>query len=150
MCFKDLKMPKDVVLSTKTFVLSHLTILIFALAVFGGIYYVVYPEKFTGAVSEYLPVTRESVSLFLEVSSPEDDILADDGNLVISGKTGPDATIIISNNQSDIGLQADKNGEFSKVFPLTRGANIIEINAFDSKGSNKSVTKSVYFSEEKI
>lgn len=143
-------MPKDVVLTTKTFVLSHLILLILALVFFGGLYYILYPERFNAAAPDYNPVTKEPASLFLEIGSPEDDVLVYDNSLVISGKTGPNTTVIISNNQSDVALQAGKTGEFSKVFTLSPGPNIIEITAFDSDGNNKSVTKSVFFSEEKI
>jgi hypothetical protein len=143
-------MPRDRILSTKTFVLSHLTILILALIFFGGLYYILYPDKFQSAVNQYNPVTKEPVSLFLEITSPEDDVLTYDGSTVISGRTGADATVIISNNTSDVGLQSGNDGQFSKVFPLTEGANIIEITAFDSEGNSKTVTKSVYFSKEKI
>lgn len=142
-------MPKDKVLSTQTFILSHLTLLILALAFFGGLYYILYPEKFSKAIEQYNPVTKEPVSLFLEITSPEDDILVNDGNLIVSGKTGPEATIIISNNQNDTGLEASKDGQFSKVFPLTPGANILQITAFDSEGNSRSVTKSVYYEETK-
>jgi len=143
-------MPKDVVLSTKTFVISHLTLLLLSLAFFAGLYYILYPERFQAAVTEYSPVTKEPLSLFLEISSPEDDILVSDGNLIISGKTGPDSTIIISSALGDTGLQAGSDGQFSKVFPLSPGPNIIEISTFDLEGNSKSVTKSVYFTEEKI
>lgn len=150
MFFKDFKMPKDKVLSTKTFIISHLVILMLALGFFAGLYYILYPERFKKAVMEYNPVTREPISLFLEITSPEDDILVNDGNLIISGKTGPEAAVVISSNQSDAGLQADKYGQFSKVFPLILGANIIEITSFDPEGNSKTVTKSVYYQEEKI
>lgn len=143
-------MPKDIVLSTKTFVLSHLTLLLVALTFFGGLYYILYPERFQAALPQYNPVTKEPISLFLEIGSPGDDTLVYDNTLVISGKTGPNAAVIISGNQSDVAMQANKNGEFSKVFPLNPGANIIEINAFDSEGNSKSVTKLVFYSEEKI
>lgn len=143
-------MPKDKILSTKTFIFSHLVLLLLALVFFGGLYYVLYPEKFNAAVDVYMPVTREPVSLFLEVTSPEDDTLVSDENLIISGKTGPDVAIIISSNQTDAALQSDKNGQFSKVFSLAPGPNIIEISVFDSEGNMKNAVKSVYFSGEKI
>ena len=144
-------MPKDRVLSTKTFVVSHLLILILALGFFGGLYYILYQDKFkASAIPGYNPVTKEPVSLFLEIKSPEDDILVIDPNLIISGQTRPDATVIISSNLTDVGMQAGNDGQFSKVFPLIIGANIIEITAFDLEGNSKTVTKSVYFNEEKI
>lgn len=150
MQFGKFKMPKDRVLSTKTFVVSHLIILILALAFFGGLYYILYLDKFIKDDFSYTPVTKEPVSLFLEITAPEDDILVTDGNLIVSGKTRPDVAIIISSNNTDIGLQAGKDGQFSRVFPLTTGPNIIEIVAFDQEGNSKSITKSVFFSEEKI
>ena len=144
-------MPKDKVLSTKTFIVSHLTLLSLALIFFAGLYYVLYPERFSPQDASYNPVTKEPVSLFLEISSPEDDILVSDPSLVISGTTSPNLAVIISNNQTDTALQSGKNGDFSKVFTLSPGPNTIEINAFDEEGNSKSITKSVYFepSEEK-
>lgn len=150
MLFKNFKMPQDKILSTKTFVLSHLTILFLALVFFAGLYYILYQDRFRSIPVQYNPVTRKSVSLYLEITAPEDDILVNDANLVISGKTGPDTTVIISSTGSDAGMQSGKNGEFSRVFPLAPGVNIIEITAFDAQGNSKTVTKSVYFSEEKI
>jgi len=141
-------MPKDKVLSTKTFIFSHLTLLILSLAFFGGLYYILYPERFRGAVTEYLPVTKEPVSLFLEITSPEDDILVTDGNLIVSGKTRPDSAVIISNNITDAALQSNSSGEFSKVFSLAPGPNIIEINTFDPDGNSKTIIKSVFFEEK--
>lgn len=146
----NFKMPKDRVLSTKTFIISHITILALALVFFAGLYFILYSEKFSPSITQYLPVTKEPVSLFLEISSPEDDILVNDGNLVISGKTGPDAPILISSQSNDAAVQSDNNGQFLKVFPLTLGANTIEINAFDEEGNSKTVIKSVYYSEEEI
>lgn len=143
-------MPRDRVLSTKTFVLSHLTLLIIALVFFAGLYYILYPEKFKAAVPQYNPVTKEPVSLFLELTSPEDDILSNDASVVISGRTSPNATVIISSNDNDSGLESGNDGQFSKVFPLSDGPNIIEITAIDSEGNSKSVTKSIFFTEEKI
>jgi len=145
-----MKMPKDFALSTKIFIISHIAILLSGLFFFGGLYYILYQEKFQTVPVEYNPVTKEPVSLFLEVSSPEDEVLVYEDNIIISGTTGSDATVIISSQDHDIGLQASKDGEFNKVFQLSPGANIIEITVFDSEGSSKTVTRSAYYSDEKI
>lgn len=145
---KKFKMPKDKVLSTKTFLLSHLTLLTIALIFFAGLYYILYPERFQPADPNYNPVTKEPVSLFLEITSPEDDILVSDGSLVVSGKTGPNSAVVISNNLEDVGLQSDKNGEFSRVFSLSPGANTLDISVYDTEGNSKSVTKQIYFEEK--
>lgn len=148
--YRQMKLPEDIVLSTKTFIISHIAILVSALIFFGGLYYILYQDKFQPAPLQYNPVTREPVSLFLEISNPEDEILVYEDNLIVSGKTGPDAAVIISTNESDIGLQSGKDGQFSRVFNLSPGTNIIEITSFDPEGNSKSQTKSVYYSEEKL
>lgn len=145
-----MRMPKDVVLSTKTFIISHIAILLSGLIFFGGLYYILYQEKFQPAVIEYNPVTKEPVSLFLEVTAPEDEILVYEDNIIISGKTGPECAVIISSQNNDAGLQSNKDGEFNKIFQLTPGPNIIEITAFDPEGKSKSVIRSVYYSKEKL
>lgn len=145
-----MKLPKDVVLSTKTFVISHIVILTLGLIFFGGLYYILYQDKFQPALLNYIPVTREPVSLFLEVSSPEDEIMVTGDSLLISGKTGPDFTVIISDNDTEAGLQSGKDGGFSKVITLDEGANIVEITAFDTEGNKKTVTRAIYYSKEKL
>lgn len=145
-----MRLPRDVVLSTRTFIISHIAILLSGLIFFGGLYYILYQDKFQPAMVEYNPVTEEPVSLFLEVSSPEDEVLVYEDNVVVSGKTGPDATVVIGGQDNDTGLQASKDGEFNKVFQLSPGPNILEITVFDSEGSSKTVTRSIYYSKEKI
>jgi hypothetical protein len=145
-----MKLPKDVTLSTKTFIISHTIIFLSGLIFFGGLYYILYQEKFQPPQADYNPVTKEPVSLFLEVTAPEDEGLVYEDNIIISGKTGPDATVIISGQETDAGLQASKQGEFNKVFQLSPGPNIVEITAFDSEGNSKTVTRSIYYSKEKI
>lgn len=148
--YTNWKMPKDIVLSNKTFVISHATILILALLFFAGLYYILYQDKFQPNFASYTPVTKEPVSLFLEVSNPEDDTLVYDDNIIISGKTSPDLAVIITTNNTQAGLQSGKDGEFSKVLSLSPGVNLIEVTAFDAEGNTKSVTKSVFYSENKL
>lgn len=145
-----MKKPQDFVLSTKAFVISHAIILLAGLLFFAGLYYILYQDKFSAQDLNYNPVTKEPVSLFLEISNPEDEALVYEDNILISGKTGSDLTVIISSNSNDAGLQSGKDGQFSKVLSLDKGVNIIEITAFDSEGNSKTVVKSVYFSEEEI
>lgn len=145
-----MKMPKDYVLSTKTFIISHIVILLSALFFFGGLYYILYQDKFQPSFNTYNPVTREPVSLFLEIANPQDEILVYEESLLISGKTGPEFPVIISGSKDDYGLQSGKDGQFSRILNLSPGVNIIEITAFDPDGNRKTVTKSVYYSEEKL
>lgn len=139
-----MNMPKDKILSKKTFIISHIIILLSALFFFGGLYYILYQDKFQSLPINYNPVTREPVSLFLDIANPEDEILVYDSNLIVSGKTGPNFSVIISGINTDSGLQSGKDGEFSKVLSLDPGANIILVTAFDPEGNSKSIARSVY------
>ncbi len=141
-------------ISVKTFIVSHLIILIAGLVFLGGLYYILnegnLPFFNSHNLNNYTPVTSEPISFNLEVTNPEDDLLTFDKNIVISGKTAPEATVIISGNNFDTGSPASQKGDFSEVVTLTTGPNIIKITAFDESGNSKTVLKNVYYSEEKI
>lgn len=143
-------MPRDFVLSTKTFIISHAVILSLGLLFFGGLYYILYEDQFRKPDQNYNPVTKEPQSFILEVKSPEDDTLTYDPTLIVSGKTGPDAAVIVTSGENDLGFQSGPDGQFSKVFNLSGGANIVEITAFDPQGNSKTITKSIYYEQEKI
>ena len=139
------------VLSTKTFIISHLALLVLSLIFLGGFYYILNADQFNNTpIKDYLPVTTKPVSFNLDITNPDDELLVFDKSLVISGKTSPRASIIISFADQNSGLQADGNGEFSKVVVLNKGANEILIAAFDSSGNTKTVSRTIYYSEEKL
>lgn len=139
------------VLSTKAFIISHFTILVLSLIFLGGFYYVLNVDQINDTpIKDYLPVTLKPVSFNLDVTNPDDELLVFDKSLVISGKTAPRASVIISFADQNAGLAADGNGEFSKVVVLNKGVNEISIAAFDSSGNTKNVSRTIYFSEEKL
>ena len=139
------------ILSTKQFILSNLTILILSLIFLGGLYFVLYSDKFNDTlIKQYLPVTTKPISFNLDITNPDDELLVFDKSQVISGKTGPRTNVIISLSEQNIGLQANGNGEFSKVIVLSKGLNEITIAAFDSEGNSKTVSRTIYYSEEKL
>lgn len=139
------------VLSTKIFIVAQALILVLGLIFLGGLYFILNSEQYNKTpLQNYRPVTREPVSFNLEITNPDDEILVFDKSLIVSGRTSSKATIIISNLDQNMGLQADSNGEFSKVVDLTNGENEIEIAAFDENGNTKSFSRTIFYSEEKI
>lgn len=139
------------VLSLKTFFFSSFTILLLGLVFLGGFYFIVNGDQINKPILKgYLPVTTKPTSFILEITNPDDELLVFDKSQVISGKTSPRATVIISSGESNMGLQADIKGEFSKVFVLSKGLNEISIAAFNSSGNSKVVSRTIYYSEEKI
>lgn len=127
---------------------------IFALLIVGLFYLAkptiesyLYPKP---SVKDYIPVSQEPTSMHLEIKNPSDEILTFDKTINISGKTSPKSSVVISNGSLNWGLDANEGGEFSKVIDLKPGINEIIIYAFDSQGNNKTESRLVYMSEEKI
>ena len=136
-------------LSSRAFVISMSFVLLFGLSFIGGLYYILNQDLLSNSIS-YIPVSKEPTSFSLEINSPEDDLLSFDQNIVISGKTAPQATVIIINGDSTIGFDAGNKGDFSKVVTLAEGPNSLNISSFDKTGATKTVVKNLYYSKDKL
>lgn len=138
-------------MSTKVFVISHLTILILSLVFLGGLYFVLNSDEiFSSSLKNYLPVTKKPVSLYLNLNSPDDEVLVFDKSLLVSGTTTPKSVVIISLEKSDAGTEANNKGDFSKIIELSEGLNLITVTSFDSEGNSKQVSRTIFYLEEKI
>lgn len=141
---------KDREISFKTFLLSHLGILLAGLAFIGFFYFLV-GDRYDGLnVERYDPVTKEPSSFSLDINNLDDNLLTFDENIVISGKTDPNTTVLITSNETDLGLESDSKGNFTKVINLAEGPNLVTVTAFDSKGNVKTINRSVYYSKESL
>lgn len=108
-------------------------------------------DKFqTAPLINYRPVSSKPISFSLEINNPDDNLLSFDKSLIISGKTSPKATVIIWSDDLDTGFSVNPDGSFSKVVTLDPGLNILNITSFDSVGNSKSISKTVFYSEEKL
>ena len=96
------------------------------------------------------PVTSEPVSLTLDLSSPNDNLLVFDPDLLIQGATTPGAIVITSINNNNYVLDINSKGEFSSTIKLTEGVNQIMLSAFDSVGNGKTESRTIYYSKEKL
>jgi hypothetical protein len=96
------------------------------------------------------PITSEPASLTLEVSSPDDDTLSFDPSIVISGKTAPSSSVLISSFSHDTAIEAKNDGSFSTLLDLAEGVNDIKIYVFDKNGDQREISRSVFYSKEKI
>lgn len=138
-------------LSTKTFIISQILIVIIALYLIGWLaFYLNYQEKPAKKFSMGAPITSEPASLTLDVTTPDDDLLVFDKEIEISGKTGPNMFVLISSDSNDLVIQAKQDGSFSSNFKLDSGINDLKVIAFDKNGDQKEVQRTVYFSREKI
>lgn len=154
MAQKILKKLWEKELSTQAFIVSHFLIFLVSLIFLGGLYYMLYDVELPFApksiIKNYRPVTTTPSSFNLELNNPEPDLLVFDSSIVISGKTSPQSSVIISVNEADLALQSNSNGDFSKVVALLPGLNRITVDAFDSQGNTKEVVRLIYYSEEKL
>lgn len=139
------------ILSTKAFFISHFLILLISLLYLALFYYVLYGDQLvSNPLTKYRAVTTKPTSLMLELTNPDDELWLFEKSHVVSGRTNPKATVIISNQNQNFGLQADSSGEFSKVVDLSKGLNEIEVAVFDELGNTKTDLRTIYYSEEKL
>lgn len=139
------------ILSTKQFIISHLVLLLLSLTFLGGMYYILNESDFkANLVRDYRPVTTKHLSFNFELSNPEDELLVFEKTVLVSGKTAPRATIIITSDIDTIATSANNLGEFSKVINLSKGLNNLTIVGFDESGNSKQEIRTIFYSEEKI
>lgn len=140
-------------LSTKTFVITSLLILIFGLSYLAGLYYILdiqYQRHGSSYSPSGGPITSAPATLKLEIDQPDDDQLVFSDFLIVSGKTAPNLEVLISGNNYDEVIKAKADGTFSTIFTLTGGVNRLGITVFDATGDQKKVFKTIYYSKEKI
>lgn len=139
-------------LSTKTFILAILVILISGLTFIGGLYYILnyQYQKPTTSRLEDGPVTSAPVSLILNLNSPDDSLLTSDPDILVSGKSSPNAVVILNLNEDYSSLEANERGDFSATLKLIGGVNKLTLTAFDNLGNSKTENRTLYYSTEKI
>jgi len=138
-------------LSTKQFILSHLLIFTLGLIFLSALYYILniqYQENLKPFESG--PITTAPKTLRLELQQPDNDTLSYQSSMIVSGKTSPHLDVLIYSDSQNIVLESKADGSFSTVFNLTEGVNQITVVAFDITGDQKSDTRTVYYSKEKL
>lgn len=136
-------------LSGKVFIVSIAVIFLLGLAGIGGLYFYINKDQLDSTF-KYLPVSQEPTSFSLTLSSPENNALVQDGSVIVSGKTAPFTSLIVIDGEQTTAFEAKSNGDFSKIVTLTEGAHILQINAFDKSGAQKSEIKYVYYTKDDL
>lgn len=96
------------------------------------------------------PVTQERPNVSLNLSSPDDNKLVFDSDLLVEGQTTPKAVVLISSDDNDQIASVSDKGDFSMTFKLKNGLNQLTISAFDKMGNIKTENRTVYYSSEKL
>lgn len=139
-------------LSPTAFTLSMFFLLLLGLGFLAGLYLFLNPNKLATPADLIStgPVTSEPVSLTLNLSSPNDNILVFDPHILVQGKTIPKAIVILSSNSDDETLNVDNDGNFSTTIKLKEGVNEIDVASFDNLGNSKEEKRMIYYSPEKV
>ena len=92
--------------------------------------------------------TPITTSVYLNVDSPTDESVVGNKTVTVSGKTTPDATVVIMTNSDQKVVQPSTQGDFSTTIIITDGANLIRVTSFGSDGQSETIQKTVTYSIE--
>lgn len=137
-------------ISTTFFTISMIILLLAGLGFFMYLNFFVNPATSPLTTATYTPVTTNPVSLTLNLSSPDDNLLIFDPNLLVSGQTTANVLVLITVNSDNQILNASKQGDFSQTVKLIPGVNQVIVSVFDNQGNYKSEARSIYYSGEKL
>ena len=81
----------------------------------------------------------------LSITTPEESLIVDQENLIVSGNTNPSSFVVIFVNDKENITTADETGNFSLEVTLDDGGNYIEIHSLDEDGNSIIKERSVIF-----
>ena len=81
----------------------------------------------------------------LSITTPEENLIADQENLIVSGSTNPNSFVVIFVNDTENITTSDETGNFSLEVTLDEGGNFIEIHSLDEDGNSIIKERSVIF-----
>lgn len=94
------------------------------------------------------PTPTPNSTIFITVERPKDEEVTDERIITISGKTVPDAKIVVLTQSNEEAAVAASNGDFSTEITLDDGDNIIEISAIAGNGEIAKTKLTVTYSTE--
>jgi hypothetical protein len=94
------------------------------------------------------PSPTPASGLFLTLDSPRDEEVVSTRSIKVSGKTTPDAKIVILTQDSEEAALPTKDGSFTTDINLSQDENIIEVSAIGPNGEIVKVTRVVLYSTE--
>ncbi len=96
------------------------------------------------------PLTSKASTLSLELEQPIDGTFTNQSSATVSGRTAPNTTVIIVNNQDTKVINSQPDGSFSTVVHLDEGVNNITVAIFNPIGDQKQIDVQVFYAKEKI
>lgn len=105
------------------------------------------PEKQESSIN-IRPSQTPTPLVPLVIDEPKDEEVVDTKVIKISGKTDPQALLVILTDTDEQVLNPTSTGSFSTTITLGSGANVIEITAVDKAGNTNTVERTVTYSTE--
>jgi hypothetical protein len=134
-------------------ILSFIMVLI-GLLVAGALFYFYQSTKnvspsTTGIVAEKsTPTPTPQPKIYLTLNQFSDEQVVNNKTFKISGKTNPDATIVIVTQGDQQILQPTSQGDFSTTTTLDNGQNIVKIQSILPGGETTQTQRTVTYSTE--
>ncbi|HZQ29536.1 MAG TPA: hypothetical protein VFA93_00440 [Patescibacteria group bacterium] len=98
------------------------------------------------AILKPTPTPKPRVLLVLD--QPEDESIADTRVVKISGKTEPDALIVIITSTDYDVINPTPTGDFSTTVTIDNGENLIRITAVSKSGETNTIERTVSYTTE--
>lgn len=92
------------------------------------------------------PTEIPKPTIFLSINSPINEIVVSNKTLIISGKTLPQATVIIVTNSDQLVVEPSSQGDFSTTITLENDQNLIRMFALSPNGETVTVQRTVTYS----
>ncbi len=86
----------------------------------------------------------------LVIHQPDDELLTDQAETLVSGSSDPDSFIAITAGDEEFITTADSSGNFSVTIPLEEGSNIISIFSIDEDGSTVNQERTVVYTTQAL
>lgn len=140
-------------MKSEKIILSFIAIVIGILV--AGVGFYLYQSTKTVKITKTISITPaptspayKKSSLFLSIDYPVNEEVTDKKVITVSGKTIPDATVLISTPSEDDVVTPTKTGNFSTSMLIQDDENQIEITAIAPSGEETKAVKTVTFSTE--
>lgn len=92
------------------------------------------------------PTQTPKPTIFLSINSPTNEEVVSNKTLIVSGKTLPQATIVIITNSDQLVVKPSSQGDFSTTITLGNDQNLIRMNALAPNGEIATVERTVTYS----
>jgi hypothetical protein len=106
------------------------------------------PSSNQVTVNAPTPTPTPKPTVYLTLNTPNDETVVGSKTLTISGKTNPNATIIIYDGSDQTVIQPSTQGDFSVTLTISSGENLIKLVSILPSGETTTVQRTITYSTE--